>query len=268
MQAQIFMGKSLTFALQRRMQNITDNVANIETPGHKRKTMEMESLFPQVMERVIAEFEDPNVPLRRKKQFYQEFGTGMRIAQIQKDMTQGGLNVTNRELDLAIQGEGFFQFLMPDGTMAYARAGNLKQSQGGVLTDMHGHPIQPEVRIPSSVQNLNIRPNGEVYVQATAASKPQQIGQIVLAKFEHPEDLRSIGQNLYRATPQAGDPSVGSPQQEDRGMIQQGALELANVNIIEEMVDMMHTQRMFELMAGAINSATDIVKNAQDIPKS
>jgi len=267
MQAQIFMGKSLTFALQRRMQNITDNVANIESPAHKRKTMEMESLFPQVMERVVAEFEDPNVPLRRKKQFYPEFGTAMRIAEIQKDMTQGAINMTNRELDIAIQGQGFFQVLMPDGSMAYARAGNFKQNRDGLVTDMNGHPLQPELRIPPNIQKIDIRENGEVFVHGNEDATPRQIGQIVLVKFEKPEDMRGIGQNLYRSTPQAGEPLVGTPQQEGRGMLQQGALELANVNIIEEMVDMMHTQRMFELMAGAINSAADIVKNAQDIPK-
>jgi flagellar basal-body rod protein FlgG len=118
------------------------------------------------------------------------------------------------------------------------------------------------------VQDISIRNNGEVFVHTTQDANPRQVGQILIAKFESPQDLRSIGQNLYRATPQAGEPLVGSPEQEKRGMLQQGALELANVNIIEEMVDMMHTQRMFELMAGAINSAADIVKNAQEIPKS
>jgi flagellar basal-body rod protein FlgG len=267
MQAQIFMGKSLTFALQRKMQNITDNISNVETAGHKRKIMEMESLFPQVMERVIAEFEDPNVPIGHKKTFYPEFGTAMRIAEITKDMKQGGLNMTNRELDVAVQGEGFLQFRMPDGTTVYGRAGNLKQTHDGLVTDVNSHPIEPELRIPANVKTISIRETGEVFVLEEDGGKPRPVGQILLAKFNNPEHLRSIGQNLYRATPDSGEPSVGAPRDESRGSLHQGALETANINIIEEMVDMLHTQRMFELMVGAIGTGVEIVKTSQDIPK-
>ena len=135
MLSQLHMAKSATFSFQRKMQLIADNIANANTPAHKSRKMHMESLFPQVFERVISEFEDPNVPIGKKRRQFNEYGQGMRISEITKNMRQGTIEITNHPLDLAIQGKGFLQFRMPDGTLAYGRAGNLHQDSG----DHRGH---------------------------------------------------------------------------------------------------------------------------------
>lgn len=267
MLSQIYMGKSLTFAFQRRMQNVVDNVANASTVGFKKNIMEFESLFPQVMDRVIAEFEDPTVPFEKKTQFYPEFGTAMRISEIIKDMSQGGMKVTNRELDVAIEGKGFFQHQMSDGTVAYSRAGNFKMDHQSVVVDANNHPLEPELRIPDGAIAVQIREDGRVYASFSNQIDPQQIGQINLTYFPNPQHLRGEGQNLYTATPEAGDAVTAVPGTERLGKIRQGSLELSNVDVIEEMVEMLISQRGFEVMIGSINSGSELVKAAQDIPK-
>lgn len=265
--SQLHMAKSATFVFQRKMQMVADNIANSNTVGHKRHMMNMESLFPQVFERVISEFEDPNVPVGKKRRTYNEYGQGVRIAEITKDMSQGTLEITNRPLDFAVQGRGFFQVRLADGTLAYTRAGNFHQDYEGNVLDPNGHPLEPPIRIPVDTTEVIVNEEGEVFVQINNEPVPRNIGQINLAMFTNEQGLRAVGQNLYYETAASGEPILTEPGRDAAGRIRQRALEFSNVNIIEEMMQMMLTNRSFEISIKAIKAADDILKSGSDIPK-
>jgi flagellar basal-body rod protein FlgG len=259
------MAKSLQFSLQRKMQNISHNIANIMSPGYKRKVCEMESMLPLAFEAYLEEFEKPG-ELRKKKTVYQEYGTAVRIIEVWRDFNPGAVEVTNRPLDIAIEnGKGLFQYRLPNGSIAYSRAGNLQVDSEGFLVDPNGHPLEPAIQIPREAENLMINKNGQVFIQLFNEPYQRNIGQIRLAVFNHPEHLRSVSQNLYSLTPLAGEPTTVIPGDENSGFIRQNSLEYSNVNIMEEMVDMLLTQRMFQLVVGAQNGLIDMLKAACEL---
>lgn len=267
MLAQLHMAKSSTFAFQRKMQMVADNIANSTTVGFKGHNMQMESLFPNVFERVVSEFEDPNVPIGKKRRRYVEFGSGIRIAEITKDMRQGTIEITNRPLDLAIQGKGFFQFRMPDGSLSYGRAGNLHQDFEGNLMDPNGHPLEPPVRVPRNTSEIIIDESGRIFAQVNNEAIPREVGQLILANFQNEQGLKGIGQNLYIQTSASGEPIFQEPGSEAAGVIRQRALEFSNVSVIDELVKMLLTQRSFEVNIKSIKIADDMIKSSTEIPR-
>ena len=240
-------------AFEDQMIDITNNLANARTVAFKRGRTEMESLFylEKTFQRRLAEEMEraelkPYAPI--------EFGTGVRIAATPKDFSQGTIEVTNNPLDLAIQGEGFFQFRLPDGTIAYGRAGNLHVDNEGNLVDPNGRMIEPGIVIPERTTNITIRQDGTVLVNIDNELEQIEIGQITLVRFTNQGGLRAIGQNLFTATPSSGEPIIGIANEEGFGYIQQYALETSNVDVISEMMRMVMVQRVFDTVSKAVQA--------------
>ena len=267
MLSQLFMAKSAFFSYQRKMQVISNNIANAQTVGYKKRRMEMESIFPLVLERAYSEFDESAGGVTAKRKKFMEYGQGVRIVDISKDFSGGTIEVTNQPLDLAIEGQGLFQFRMPDGTMSYGRAGNLHMDPDGNILDPNGHPLEPSVRIPRNTTEVIINEQGRVFARVGNTEEPQEIGQILLARFPNAVGLRDIGQNLYKETAASGAPETVVPTEEGVGAVRQRALEFSNVNIVDELMHMLLTQRSFELIVKTINSADAMLKIASDINK-
>lgn len=265
--SQLYMAKSAYFSFERKMQVISNNIANAQTVGYKKKRVEMESIFPLVLERAYTEFDEISGGAGRKRKKYMEYGQGVRIVDISKDFTTGTIELTNQQLDLAIQGSGFFQFSMPDGTYTYTRAGNLHMDAEGNILNPNGHPIEPAIAVPRKTTEIIINEQGEVFAQSADSLEPTEIGQIYLVNFSNPGGLKDIGQNLFRGTAASGSPELTLPGENGTGNVQQRALEFSNVNIIEEMMQMLLCQRTFELVHSTIKSADTMLKQASDIGK-
>ncbi len=263
---QLFLGKSGMFTFQREMQLITDNVANAQTVGFKRKRAEIESIFPLIQENSVTEFEEGvsgGTDLKKKR--YVEYGQGVRISDVTADFEQGTIEQTNQPLDLAIEGQGFLQFRLPDGRIAYARAGNLHQDRDGNVVNASGHPLEPALQIPQGVTDISINEVGQVFVKVPNETDPREVGRISLATFRNQQGLLGMGQNLYVQTVSSGDPSIDTPGQGAAGQLRQRSLEFSNVNVVEEMMQMILVQRSFELIIKAINAGETMLKAAADL---
>ncbi len=265
--SQLHMAKSALFAFQRKLQVVVNNISNAQTVGFKRRTVEMESMFPLVLESVISEGDDAatgTVPSRKR---YVEYGQGVRIADVRKDMTPGSIEITNQPLDMAIDGAGFLQFRMPDGQLAYGRAGNLHVDPDGNVVNPNGHALEPAIRLPREYSEVIINEEGKVFVQTNGSPNPTEVGQILLAVFPNAGGLKDVGQNLYLQTAASGDPTFEIPGREMAGSIRQRALEFSNVNVIEEMMTMVLCQRAFDVTVKAINSGDSMLKSGSDLGK-
>ena len=263
--SQIFMAKSAMFVFQRQMQVITNNISNSQTIGFKRSRVEAESLFPLVLERSLSEFDEVTTGVGRKRKKYIEYGQGVRISAVTRNFTTGTIEVTNQQLDLAIQGRGLFQFRLPDGRFGYGRAGNLHMDQDGNLLNPSGHPLEPAIRIPRNVTEVIINEEGRVFARVNDEPQPTEVGQILLANFPNENGLKGIGQTMYAETAGSGEPTFEVPGRNGIGEIKQRALEFSNVNVIEEMMKMLVTQRSFELITKAMNSSDAMLKVASDL---
>jgi len=236
------------------MVDVTNNLANASTVGFKKGRVEKESLFTiestfqsELRDQMIKQgIVPPYGPM--------DYGTGVRVAATPKDFAQGTLEVTSNPLDLAIQGEGFFQFRMPDSTFAYARAGNLHIDNEGSLVDPNGHKIDPGIVIPDGTTKVTIKQDGTILVSINNSVDTQDIGQITIAKFVNPAGLKSLGQNLFQKTDSSGEPIIGIANQEGFGTINQYALENSNVDVMSEMMRMVMIQRVFDTVSKAVQS--------------
>lgn len=262
---QLHVAKSATYALEKQMGMISDNIANVNTVGHKSQRMDFENMFPIVFERVVSEFDDENAGKGKSRRTFNQYGQGVRLSQVVRNMEQGAIEITNNPLDLAIQGKGFFQYRMPDGSVAYGRAGNLHQDKAGNLLSPNGYQLDPPIRIPQGTTNLIVNEDGRVFVQVAGDQTPREIGQIVLATFQNDEGLRAIGENLYVATDASGEATLQEPGKESAGTIRQRALEYSNVNIIEQLMQMMVIQRSFDIAVKAIKASDKILQVGADI---
>lgn len=239
-------------AMEDEILSITDNMANAQTVAFKKGRTEMESLFyieksfKDVLYQEMSNMTAPPVNV--------EYGTGVRVASTPRDFTQGTIEVTNNPLDLAIKGDGFLQFRLPDGSMAYGRAGNLHMDNDGNLVDPNGHLLEPSIVIPEGTTSVLIGQDGTVSVAINNANEYTDVGQIDLARFTNPSGLKGLGQNLYQATAASGEPLIGIPGDEGFGQINQYALEQANVDIISEMMRMVMVQRAFDTVTKAVQS--------------
>jgi flagellar basal-body rod protein FlgG len=184
----------------------------------------------------------------------------VRIVSTEKTHTQGSLVSTKNALDLAVQGDGFFQITQSDGTTAYTRDGSFKLSSTGQLVTANGAALQPAITIPPNVASITVGQDGTVSVEAAAGGGSQVIGQIQTARFANPAGLQSIGQNLMKETTASGAPQVGQPGLAGSGQLMQGALEASNVNVVEEMVNMIETQRAYEINSKAISAVDGMLR--------
>jgi len=259
---QFYISTTALSAYQKMMINITNDVANAQTPGYKGSRVELEALFPGMLEDEVQNQYGSNA--KKKKVYY---GSGVKIADVLRDFQQGRVEITGKPLDLAINGKGFFQFRLPDGSIGYGRAGNLQKDRNGYLVDPNGNMLSPSIRIPSGTTSVSIDGQGRVFVQENESAQSREIGQITLAQFENPNALQSIGHNMYLETTLSGPPSVYTPGDRGLGQIQQNSLELSNVNVVKKMMEMVIVQRSFTLAANAIKSGDEMLKAAEEIAK-
>lgn len=234
--------------------NITNNLSNAKTVAYKKDRTEMESLFfvDKTFKQRLSDaqaMQDDLIP-----SVSPEFGTGVRVTATTKDFSQGAMEVTNKPLDIAIQGDGFFQFKMPDGSAAYSRAGNLHSDNEGNLVDPNGRILDPALTLPSGTTAIVIRTDGMVYASVNNSLTPTEVGQINLVRFPNPAGLSSIGQNLYAATAASGDAILGTAGQDGYGSINQYSLESSNVEVLSEMMRMVMAQRVFDTITKAVQT--------------
>jgi len=255
MDASMWIAKTGLDAQQTRMSVISNNLANVNTTGFKRDRANFEDMLYQKLRQPGAQ----NTATEQSPTGLM-LGTGVRIVSTEKTHAQGSLVTTKNALDLSVQGEGFFQIAQNDGTIAYTRDGSFKLSATGQLVTSNGALLQPAITIPANVMSIAIGQDGTVSVETAAGGGTQVIGQIQLARFANPAGLQSMGQNLLKESPASGAPQVGIPGQAGTGQLMQGALEASNVNVVEEMVNMIETQRAYEINSKAISAVDGMLR--------
>lgn len=239
-------------AMQDEILGITNNLANAKTVAFKKGRTEMESLF--FIEKSFKDHLYEAMSGSETTPVNVEYGTGVRVASTPKDFSQGAIEVTNNPLDIAVQGEGFFQLKMPDGTIAYSRAGNFHADNDGNIVDPNGRMLEPSIILPGGTTSVVIRQDGTIFAQVNNTSDLTEIGQISLSRFSNPAGLKSVGQNLYQATDASGQPIVGVANEEGFGSLNQYSLEQSNVDVISEMMKMVMIQRVFDTVSKAVQS--------------
>jgi flagellar basal-body rod protein FlgG len=245
-------------AQQTQMDVVANNLANVSTTGFKKQRAVFEDLLYQNVSQVGG-----NTSQNTQAPSGMLLGTGTQIVATEKIYTQGSLNQTGNALDLAINGEGFFQVLMPDGTEAYTRDGSFQTNAQGQLVTASGYTVQPAITIPSGTQSITIANDGTVSVMVAGQTNPTTVGTVQLANFVNPAGLQPIGQNLLQASGSSGTAQTGNPGISGLGTLQQGATESSNVNVVEEMVNMIEVQRAYEMSTKAIQT-TDQMLNDLD----
>ncbi len=256
MDASMWIAKTGLDAQQTRMAVISNNLANVNTTGFKRDRASFEDMLYQTVRQpggqVGANAQSPTGLM---------LGTGVRLVSTDKIHTQGSFVTTKNALDVAIQGSGFFQIQQADGSIAYTRDGSFKVSATGQVVTANGARLLPEITLPANTASITIGENGAVSVEISGGgAAAQQVGQIQLARFANPAGLQSIGQNLLRETPGSGAPQVAAPASPGLGALSQGSLEASNVNVVEEMVSMIETQRAYEINSKAISAVDGMLR--------
>ncbi|SDZ73849.1 flagellar basal-body rod protein FlgG [Desulfuromusa kysingii] len=236
------------------MDVIANNLANVNSSGFKKSRADFQDILYQTSKAAGTGGDGNEVPTGI------QVGLGSRVAAVQKVFTTGDFQQTENELDLAIEGSGFFQVELPDGTEAYTRSGALKQDSTGRLVTSDGYPIIPEIVIPEGATAIAIDGSGTVDVLIDGESTATEVGTIELTRFANPAGLSSLGRNLYAETATTGDPQIGTPGEEGFGTLSQGFLEGSNVNIMEEMVNMIAGQRAYEVNSKAITTADEMLQ--------
>lgn len=234
-----------------KMQVIANNLANVNTTGFKRARANFATLAYQQMVTAGAASDAQN-----KFATGTALGTGVALAGTARIDTQGNLQSTGNALDLAVEGSGYFQLQMPDGRIAYTRAGNFSLTAEGTLVSSDGLPVIPQIQVPEGAQSITIGSDGTVSATMPGETEPNELGKLEIASFVNPAGLQSIGSNLLVESAASGTPQTGEGGVDGRGFIRQGQLESSNVNVVEELVDMIETQRAYEVNSKMI-SATD-----------
>lgn len=255
MDASMWVAKTGLDAQNRRMNVISNNLANVNTTGYKRQRAVFEDLLYQNVRQVggqtSANTASPTGLM---------IGTGVRIIATEKNNAQGNMITTQNALDLAVSGDGFFQVLQPDGTLAYTRDGSFKVSSTGQVVTANGALLQPALTIPPTAQSITVGTDGTVSAAMSGTTTQTVLGNLTLARFANPAGLASLGQNLMAATNASGQVQQLKPGTVGAGVIVQGSLEASNVNVVEEMVNMIETQRAYEVNSKAIAAADDMLK--------
>ncbi|MFK8138321.1 MAG: flagellar basal-body rod protein FlgG [Bdellovibrionales bacterium] len=240
-------------AQQTNMDVTANNMANLSTNGYKKARAEFEDLMYQTIKEPGAVSGDNAV-----SPVGVQTGLGVKTSAIKKDFTTGAAKITQKPLDVMVEGKGFFAVQTPNG-VSYTRDGAFSKNAQGVIVNRAGFPLEPALSIPSNALGLSISPNGQVEVEVPGGQR-QNIGQIELSNFVNPAGLKAIGKNLYTQTAASGVPQVGLPGQNGLGELSQGQLEGSNVNIVDEMVNMITTQRAYEMNSKAIQAADQMLQ--------
>lgn len=255
MHSALWVSKTGMAAQDTKMTAISNNLANVNTVGFKRDRVVFEDLFYTIQRQPGAQVDDVN-----ELPSGVQLGSGVRVVGTQKVFTQGNTQNTSQELDLAVMGNGFFQIENSDGQIMYSRNGHFHVNSEGLMVNTQGLPLEPQIQIPDDALSISVGVDGTVTTVSAADSTPQQIGQITLAKFINPAGLEAIGGNLFRQTEASGLAEELIASEDGVGSIKQGALEGSNVQVVEEMVDMITTQRAYEMNAKVVSAADDMLK--------
>ncbi len=255
MSESLWISKTGLDAQQTRMSTISNNLANVGTTGFKRSRAIFEDLLYQNVRQVGSQTsQDTLLPSGL------QIGTGVRVVATEKLFTQGNLNKTDNSLDIAIQGRGFFEILLPDGSQAYTRDGSFQINDQGVMVTSSGYQLQPPITIPQDATSVSIGGDGTVSVSVPGSAAATQVGSVQLVDFINPAGLEARGQNLFVESGASGAPQPGNPGLNGLGTVVQGYVESSNVNVVEELVNMIETQRAYEMNSKAISTADQMLQ--------
>ena len=255
MQPALYISKTGLAAQDVKLSTISNNLANASTVGFKRDHVNFEDLLYQIQRQPGGQSsQDTQLPSGL------QLGTGVRVVSTQKQFTGGSLQVTEQGLDMAISNRGFFQILLPNGETGYTRNGEFHLNNNGDIVNASGYLLQPNIVIPENASNITISGDGVVTANVFGVSDAQQLGDIQLTDFVNPAGLQSLGGNVFIATASSGDPQTGTPGLYGLGTIIQGSLETSNVDIVEEMVNMITTQRAYEMNSKVVSTADQMLQ--------
>jgi len=255
MQAALWVAKTGLAAQDLKMATISNNLANVNTIGFKRDRVAFEDLFYQIERQPGAQQDNQNqLPTGV------QVGNGVRVVGTQKVFTTGNFETTGQDLDIAIIGKGFFQIELPTGDIAYTRNGQFSINSEGLVVNVDGLPLIPQIQVPENATSLSIGTDGIVMAQVAGDAMPQQIGQIATVNFVNPAGLEAMGGNLFLETAASGQPMEGIPGEDALGSLKQRTLESSNVSVVEEMVSMIATQRAYEMNAKVVSSTDQMLK--------
>ena len=256
----LWIAKTGLDAQQTQLDVISNNLANVSTNGFKRSRAVFEDLLYQTLRQ-------PGAQSSQQTQLPSglQIGTGVRPVATVKIFTQGNMQQTGNPLDVAIQGNGFFQVLQPDGTTAYTRDGSFQLDNQGALVTSSGYHIQPQITIPAGAQSITVGQDGTVSVVQAGSAKPTQVGALQLVNFVNPTGLQSAGENLYLETASSGSPSANTPGTNGLGRLSPGNVETSNVNVVEEMVSLIQTQRAYEINSKAITTSDQMLQKLSQL---
>jgi flagellar basal-body rod protein FlgG len=250
----LWIAKTGLDAQQTQLDVTSNNLANVSTNGYKRSRAVFEDLLYQTLRQ-------PGASSSAQTQIPSglQIGTGVRPVSTNRNFTQGNLTQTGNSLDIAIQGEGFFQIQLPDGTLGYTRDGAFQKDSQGQIVTSNGYPLSPAITIPSNALTISVGTDGVITVLQSGSATPVQVGQIQLANFVNVGGLQSMGQNLFLETASSGTATPNTPGTNGVGLLNQGYVETSNVNVVEELVNMITTQRAYEINSRAIQTSDQML---------
>jgi flagellar basal-body rod protein FlgG len=241
---------------------IANNLANVNTTGFKKSRPDFQDLMYQNLKSVGS----PSTNSTEVPSGIQ-IGLGSKAAAVTKVFSAGNITQSGNDLDVAIEGDGFFQIIMPDGSTSYTRDGAFKKDSQGRIVNSDGYPISPEMVIPSNASKVSIGNDGTVTVLQAGQTTPTTVGTIQLATFSNPAGLSSMGHNLYQQTDASGTANTGTAGQNGIGALSQGFLEMSNVSVMEEMVNMIISQRAYETNTKAVQAADEMLQQTNNIKR-
>jgi flagellar basal-body rod protein FlgG len=251
----LWISKTGMEAQQTQLDVISHNLANVSTTGYKRATAVFEDLMYQNLRQVGSNTSDQTqLPTGL------HLGLGVRTVATSRSFAQGTIQQTSNSLDVAIQGNGFFQVTLPDGSTNYTRDGSFQVDNQGRLVTSSGLPVANGVTVPANAKNVSIATDGTVTATIPGTTAPQQIGSIILATFINPAGMEPQGQNLFAESPASGQPNTGTPGANGIGTVTQGFLETSNVNVVQELITMIQTQRAYEMNSKAIQTSDQMLQ--------
>lgn len=259
MDSALWVAKTGLDAQQTRIAVISNNLANVNTAGFKRSRGVFQDLVYQNVRQVGGQ-SSQNTQLPSGLML----GTGVRTVATEKLFSEGNLTQTDNPLDIAVQGRGFFQIQMPDGTLAYTRDGSFQLDAQGQMVTSSGYALQPAVTIPTGATGITIGQDGVVSVNTQGSAAPTQVGSVQLADFINPAGLEPHGENLYLQSAASGAPQTGTPGLTGLGTLNQGSVETSNVNVVEELVSMIEAQRAYEMNSKAISTVDQMLQYASN----
>ncbi len=249
-------------AQQTNVDVISNNLANVSTTGFKASRPDFEDLMYQTIQQPGATTGPDNLAPTGI-----QIGHGVRLVATQKMYTEGNLQQTGNQLDMAIEGDGFFQITLPDGTIGYTRDGTFKRDDQGRIVTSDGYPLEPQISIPANATQINISADGRISATIPGQTAPQDLGQLQMARFINPAGLSALGRNLLQETAASGPPTLSNPGTDGAGTIVNQYLEMSNVQVVTEMVNMIVAQRAYELNSKAVQTCDDMLSTAASLKR-